>query len=181
MISDIGPRRWRLGLFMGALTWGVAPGWYGSGLWPASVHAKKVQTPQKTSKLQARAGRPCHYPGSAVAAEISFASARARYVNGEPPPERRLNPHSCLTVHLSLRDAGPSLGLQSVGSSPWLPSLTRSATRGGKNLKFLPHPERFRRVWGRRCNRPLPAHRVLRRGRCPAPPWACRQSAGLSH
>src|SRR5205814_5016884 len=43
MISEIGPRRWRLGLFSGALDLGrcpgVAPGWYGPGLWPASLRA----------------------------------------------------------------------------------------------------------------------------------------------
>jgi len=39
MISEIAQRRWRLGLFFGALDLGrcpgVAPGCYGPGLWPA--------------------------------------------------------------------------------------------------------------------------------------------------
>ena len=40
-LNDLGnwARRWRLGLFLGPLTWGVAPGWYGAGLWPASLPA----------------------------------------------------------------------------------------------------------------------------------------------
>ena len=41
MIWEIGPRRWRLGLFLGTLDLGscpgVAPGWYGPGLWPAPL------------------------------------------------------------------------------------------------------------------------------------------------
>src|SRR5438105_5265406 len=43
MISEIEPRRWRSGSFIGALHLGrrpgVAPGWYGPGLWPWSLLA----------------------------------------------------------------------------------------------------------------------------------------------
>src|SRR5438477_7615686 len=44
MISEIEPRRWRSGSFIGAIHLGrcpgVAPGWYGPGLWPWSLLAR---------------------------------------------------------------------------------------------------------------------------------------------
>src|SRR2546423_15227447 len=48
MVWEIGPRRWRLGLFFGPLDLGggpgVAPGWYGPGGWPAPLRAPDAPT-----------------------------------------------------------------------------------------------------------------------------------------
>ncbi len=53
-----------LGVAFGAPSWGVAPGWYGPGLWPASLRDEGWTMPMyvEMSKHQGQAGSLPHLP-----------------------------------------------------------------------------------------------------------------------